>query len=114
MEEVQITLIIDQVVAIYKETKQFGYNRTEFLRQTAISSNGEKLLKDGKEVYYYLHDKTACYYCVVNASSASTDALDRSDRYYNSKLLAYYKALAREKYNLVKLSSYVNESETQN
>lgn len=94
-----------------------GYNKKEFSRQTAIGQNNTQLkeLVDGKEsnVYYYIHNETACYYCIINASNSSIDAVDTSDRYYDSKILAYYRALAREKNNLVKVSDYVNGSATQ-
>lgn len=94
-----------------------GYNKSEFSRQTAIGANNKQLKKsvDGKEksIYYYGHNEMACYYCVVNASDSSIEALNPSDRKYDLKLLAYYKALAREKYNLVKLSDYVNGSSMQ-
>ena len=50
----------------------------------------------------------ACYYCIVNASNTRT-----FDTANENKLKAYYNALAREKNNLVKLSDYVNGSETQ-
>lgn len=83
----------------------------------AIGQNNTKLkeLVDGKEkeVYYYPHSETACYYCIVHASDASLEAVDRTDRYYDLKVLAYYKALAREKNDLVKVSNYVNGSATQ-
>ncbi len=94
-----------------------GYNKSEFSRQTAIGSNGTQLKKlvEGQEssVYYYVHNETACYYCIINASDASLEAVDTTDSYYQLKLLAYYKALAREKNDLVKVSDYVNGSATQ-
>lgn len=76
-------------------------------------TNGEKVEIDGKNAYYYPHSETACYYCIVNASDASFDAVKNTDSKYDTKLLAYYTALAREKNNLVKLSDYVNGSERQ-
>ena len=45
---------------------------------------------------------------MVNASDASLDGV--SD---NEKLRAFYTALAREKYRLVRLSNYVNGSKEQ-
>lgn len=83
------------------------------MRQTAIATNGEQLKKDGKNVYYYPHYETACYYCIVNATDASADTLDKNESFYNKKLIAYYNAMAREKFGLVKLSNYINESDKQ-
>ena len=55
--------------------------------------------------FYDSHKELACYYCVINASDASltNSASDEMKR-------AYYTALAREKYRLARLSSYVNGS----
>lgn len=91
-----------------------GYNKSEFSKQTAIGANNTQLkeLVDGKEksVYYYPHNELACYYCVISASDSNIEALSTTDRNYDTKILAYYRALAREKNNLVKLSDYVNGS----
>lgn len=87
-----------------------GYNKTEFLRQTAIGANGEKLKIDNDYIYYYPHDETACYYCIVNATDSSMDNVSESEAYYKRKLHAYYNALAREKNKVVRLSNYVNGS----
>lgn len=108
----------------------FGYNRTEFLTKTAIGANGAELKEivynektenfETKNVYYYKHKQTACYYCIVNASDASKNALDelyrnnKSSPQYKARLQAYYNAIAREKNNLVKLSDYINGSRKQN
>ena len=64
-------------------------------------------------IYFYKHKEKACYYCIVSASSADIEDMDVGDRYYDEKLLAYYKAIAREKYDLVKASNYVNGSNRQ-
>ena len=88
-----------------------GYNKTEFLRQTGIDSNG-KVYKnsENKEVYYYLHKEKACYYCIVKASNSKVGKLDVSNE---NKLIAYYKALAREKNRAVRLSDYMSQSGVQ-
>jgi len=60
-----------------------------------------------------LHNENACYYCIIDASDASIDEIDKNDKSYDAKLLGYFNALAREKYNLVKVSNYVNGSAVQ-
>ncbi len=55
--------------------------------------------------YYDNHSELACYYCMINASDASLPS-----GVSNEKQRAYYTALAREKYRLVRLSSYINGS----
>ncbi len=114
------------------ENMIIGYNRTEFLRQVAIDGQGNQLKeKDEKNrklsVYYYPHDENACYYCIVNAQSAeletenellkkyksTSDEHDTIEDTYELRKLAYYKALAREKYDLLKASQYINGSAEQ-
>lgn len=96
-----------------------GYNKTEFSVQTVITSDGETAENaNGETMYYYMHDEKACYYCIVNASDASLDSIQNytysgKSADDDSRILAYYRALAREKYDLVKASSYVNGSSTQ-
>ena len=89
----------------------------DFLKKIAIASNGEKLKRDDKTIYYYLHDQTACYYCIVDASDSSKEALDKSksdslitNKQYDDRLLSYYITLAREKNKHVELLGYVNNS----
>ena len=97
---------------------QFGYNKLDFKRQAAIDkTTGDKLYKADSDtgnktnIYYYKHYyETACYYCIVNAEDANISKLSIDDGYYNQKLLAYYRAIGREKYNLVKASNYINSS----
>lgn len=91
-----------------------GYSKNSFSRQAVIYNNGNVFKKtdaNGVErtVYYYPHGEMACYYCVVNASNPNANISSLSTK----KKQAYYNALAREKYNLVKLSNYVNGSSTQ-
>lgn len=105
-----------------------GYNKIEFQRQTRLDPSGSVAVdSNGNTRYTYLHPEMACYYCIVNASDASKAALDneyknpdgtnkigKNQDEYNRKIKAYYTALAREKYNLSKLSEYVNGSGQQN
>ena len=84
-----------------------GYNKTEFSVQEQIDSSG-----NATGNYYYEHPETACYYCIVNNSGSDIDTLDPSDANYSKKITAYYNALAREKYNLSKISKYVNGSDS--
>lgn len=105
----------------------YGYNRTEFTIQRAIHSrrgigfeaNIGKALEnqDGLYINSYRHNESACYYCSVNATEASITLIDKlkddhkiSPMQHNQRLSSYYKALAREKYNLKKISNYVNNS----
>lgn len=99
-----------------------GYNRLDFLRQVAINQSTGDRLKEKDEatgaehdVYYYRHFiENACYYCIVNAKDASIDSLeDDGTDLYETKLLAYYRATARTKYELSKVSSYINNSNEQ-
>ncbi len=112
-----------------------GYNRTEFSRQVAIDrigntgSRGSQLkeIRDGSQssVYYYPHTENACYYCVINAMEAELGTEDtieekyREDRWlaisptYDQRRLAYYRALARERRDIIKASEYINASKLQ-
>ncbi len=121
------------------ELSIIGYDRKEFLKQTAINpKTGEDLKKVdaygnvlSKAVYYYNHDEKACYYCVVNASDSKFETKKELDEKYNDgiineethqilidkykdpqklKIKAYYNALAREKRKLTKQSEYINGS----
>ena len=91
-----------------------GYNRVDFLMKKRTYSYGDE--------YEYDIPHTACYYCVVSASSASIDeTVKKYNTTYGSvqdlhkrKIDSYYTALAREKYNLAKLSAYIKQSELQN
>ncbi len=105
------------------EMQSFGYNRIEFSRNSAIGKTGKELqgqrLKNtsGQPIYYYQHyGETACYYCIVNASNASSaiiDGIPLSAPERNLRKLAYYRALARERYELSKASDYINGSSEQ-
>lgn len=101
----------------------YGYNRTEFKTDIAIDNrpnSGGKELKERNEdntrdlpVYAYQHDEQACYYCVISASDASLDKVTGNTATDRLKRLAYYRALAREKRNLSKVSDYINGSADQ-
>lgn len=94
-----------------------------------LITRGSKLKKkvDGKDstVYYYPHTENACYYCVVNAMEADLGTETTiKDKYgearwneiqktYDQRLLAYYRALAREKRDITKASEYINASQLQ-
>ncbi len=74
-----------------------GHNKSEFkLKQ---------LEEDGTITYVYQNSAKACYYCVVRASDAGLPS-----NASNNVKTAYYNALAKEKYKLVKISDYVNRS----
>lgn len=79
------------------------------------------------QVYSYEHDEAACYYCMVSAKDASIEELEslcttasgeidyskRGIYKYDERKIAYYRALAREKNNLIKISDYINTSDRQ-
>ncbi len=100
-----------------------GYNRLDFMRQVAINqdsqSGGDKLKEldsegNEREIYYYKHFReNACYYCMVNATDANIETLKNNDSFYDQKVLAYYRAMARTKYELAKVSDYINDSNMQ-
>ena len=52
--------------------------------------------------FYYKHTELACYYCIVSSLNREID-LKNLDA---NKLQKYYYALAREKYNLYKATSF--------
>jgi len=52
--------------------------------------------------FYYKHQELACYYCIVNTLDEAID-LTKLDDY---KLQKYYYAIARERYNLYKATSF--------
>jgi len=112
------------------EIYSYGYNILEFEIQDAIDNrlnSGGKLLKKRDpdnssrdlQVHSYQHDEAACYYCLVSAKDATIEELDKLyinnlyDSKYKEKKKAYYRALAREKNNLVKVSDYINSSKIQ-
>lgn len=108
----------------------YGYNREEFRIQAAIDNrrnSGGKLLKKRDpenslrelQINSYKHDEVDCYYCMVSAKDASIEELEllykdnQTSEDYKEKKKAYYRAVAREKNNLVKLSDYINASSRQ-
>ena len=117
------------------EVRMVGYNRTEFSRQVAIDKIGNtgtrgsqlKELRNSQRlsVYYYPHTEHACYYCVVNAMEAELGTEDTikekygEDRWneisptYDKRRLAYYRAIARERRDIIKASEYINASKEQ-
>lgn len=62
-------------------------------------------------MYYYLHDQTPCYYCIVEATDASSDNIEKSNTCINQKWTSYYTTLAREKNKAVVGTGYINESD---
>ena len=65
---------------------------------------------NNKEKYYYKHSELACYTCIVNSLNEDTEIQD-----VPSELLkSYYSALARERYDLNKVTEMLNFSKTNN
>lgn len=59
-----------------------------------------------------LKDIPACYYCVVNATNSNIKEIENIEGLSNPDIRkwAYWKTLAREKFNLNKSSNFVNGS----
>lgn len=76
-----------------------GYSNFDFL---------PKKLSFKDENSYYKHDELACYYCIVDRNYESTGEINnatgdvRIDSLSTDRQLAYYTALAREKYRRYK------------
>lgn len=86
-----------------------GYKSVDFkkVKYEAKNDSGGDVYK-----YYYRRPEYACYKCIVNSSTFDLSKLDESG--YEEAKRAYYTALARERYNLdkvtKKLINYDNSS----
>ncbi len=89
-----------------------GHNKSEF--------KIKQLEENGEIKYKYPNTASACYYCMVRASSASLPTSQEEASWYSNsserrkRETAYYTALAKEKYKLVKISDYINVNEGNN
>lgn len=67
------------------------------------ASNFKRIRNKVKDTeFYYKHEELACYYCIVSSLNKKIDLASLSQE----KLQKYYYALAREKYNLYKATSF--------
>ena len=89
-----------------------GHNRAEF--------KIKQLEEDGEIKYTYPNPASACYFCMVRASSASLPTSQEEASWYSNlserkkRETAYYTALGKQKYKLVKISDYINVNEGNN
>ena len=82
-----------------------GYRNSDFDRAKANvrAMNGS----EEQQVYYYKHSQLPCYYCIVNRlASRMRNIFDVNSADYNwqeaqTRRNEYYKALGRERYNVV-------------
>ena len=74
-----------------------GYLNSDFARKSVTKSESEIF-------YYYKHNETACYECIVSAQSVknSIDELNTTNKEKKLRNIRYYTALAREKYKKIK------------
>ena len=75
-----------------------GYKSADFVRvkyETTVNGNDEYR-------YYYRRREYACYKCIVKSSKFDLSKLNEPE--YSSVKTAYYTALARERYNLDKVT----------
>lgn len=93
--------------------KIIGYKNSDFDRldyekevvtKTTIDEETGKETREyaDKKFYYYMHQESPCYYCVVNTSEDVVDDWQSKP----NRLKAYYTALAREKMKFYKTNSY--------
>lgn len=78
-----------------------GYKSLDFRRHQYPNDNTK---------YYYKHSEYACYTCIVNSLNEDTEIQKLSP----VLLKSYYKALARERYDLNKTTEMLNFSKTNN
>ena len=89
-----------------------GHNKSEF--------KIKQLEENGEIKYTYPNPASACYYCMVRASSASLPTSQEEASWYSNlserkkRETAYYTALGKQKYKLVKISDYINVNEGNN
>lgn len=70
-----------------------GYKASDFKRIRG---------KADESKFYYKHQELACYYCIVSSLNKEIDISELN----SERLQKYYYALAREKYNLYKATSF--------
>lgn len=78
-----------------------GYKSIDF-RNTKNSQDTTK--------YYYKHPEYACYTCIVNSLNEDVEVENLSQDLQK----AYYRALARERYDLDKITKMLNYSKIAN
>jgi len=87
-----------------------AYLNIDFRRQTVkgkIDENGDGVYED-KNYYYYPQEAQACYDCIVSQNGVKDTKTAVNS---NTPLKTiFYRAYAREKYNLYKLNDYLNDT----
>lgn len=81
--------------------KIVGYRNTDFERFAYEDDNKLDANNNSGVFYYYMHDETACYYCMVNSTLEGNSVNWRTEK---NRLDAYNLAMAREKYNFYKVN----------
>jgi len=84
-----------------------AYLNIDFRRQTVkgkIDEDGDGNYED-KNYYYYPQEAQACYNCIVSQSNVNSEISPTTEL---GKM--FYRAYAREKYNLYKVNDYLNDT----
>lgn len=87
-----------------------AYLNIDFRRQTVkgkIDEDGDGNYED-KNYYYYPQEAQACYNCIVSQNNL----IDKETALNSNEALKtiFYRAYAREKYNLYKVNGYLNDT----
>ena len=88
-------------VAIKNGSNAIGYKSIDFRRLQNL---------DDTTKYYYKHSEYACYTCIVNSLNEDINLEDLPPTVQKS----YYTALARERYDLDKITKMLNYTKTTN
>jgi len=89
-----------------------AYLNIDFRRQTVkgkIDENGDGNYED-KNYYYYPQQAQACYSCIISQNNIIEIETLKTDTSKTELLKLFYRALAREKYNLYKVNDYLNDT----
>jgi len=84
-----------------------AYLNIDFRRQTV---KGKDSSGNDKNYYYYPQEEQACYDCIVSQNGVNSDILNTSGFADTELGKIFYRALAREKYNLYKVNDYLNDT----
>jgi len=89
-----------------------AYLNIDFRRQTVkgkIDEDGDGNYED-KNYYYYPQEAQACYDCIISQNGVNSSILNDSGFKDTDLGKIFYRALAREKYNLYKVNDYLNDT----